>query len=131
MLIIISIIQTIGIYLEYFFPESLYFIWVCSLSCGMQNALTSKYSSNIIRTTHLTGTTTDLGITIAHILKGRKDELWKLSIQMISIASFFCGGILGSYAFHRWNHYALFMNVIFSMSCGLIHIYYQCFYLHS
>ena len=122
MLIIMSVCQTAGVILEYLFAGSLFFIWVCSLTCGMQNALTSKYSNNIIRTTHLTGTTTDMGITIAHVMKGRTDEAWKIGLQVISIMGFFTGGVLGSFAFHHWNHYALVLNILFNMTCGIIHI---------
>jgi uncharacterized membrane protein YoaK (UPF0700 family) len=50
--------------------STIYFVWACALSCGLQNGLTSKYSGNVVRTTHLTGTTTDLGIALGHVLRG-------------------------------------------------------------
>jgi hypothetical protein len=37
---------------------------------GLQNSLTTKYSGNTIRTTHLTGATTDLGIALGHLIRG-------------------------------------------------------------
>lgn len=40
--------------------RSIVFNWLCCLCCGLQNGLTSKYSGNAVRTTHLTGATTDL-----------------------------------------------------------------------
>ena len=125
MLIVIAMIQLCGLCLEYFLPDSMYFILTCCLTCGMQNALTSKYSNNIVRTTHLTGTTTDLGITIAHLCKGRPEELWKLQLYTCTVLSFFCGGCLGCFAFFHWNHFALLLSIFFSMFCGSFHLVYQ------
>ena len=125
MLIIIGIVQLLGIIAEKKCNNSIYFIWTCSLSCGMQNGLTSKYSNNIIRTTHLTGTTTDFGVTIGHIIKGKTNEIHKLILQLISIISFFCGGIFGTFAFHKYNHYALSMSSFISFIIGFIYILFK------
>jgi uncharacterized membrane protein YoaK (UPF0700 family) len=125
MLIWIALIQLCGLLLEFYYPNSMYFILTCCLTCGMQNGLTSKYSENIVRTTHITGTTTDLGITIAHLCKGRWDELWKFKLYTCTIISFFCGGYLGSFAFSHWNHFALFLSIILSAFCGCSHILYR------
>lgn len=51
-----------------------------SLACGMQNAIFTHYSHSIIRTTHLTGITTDLGIGLAKSLMA-KDKNEKKSIE--------------------------------------------------
>jgi uncharacterized membrane protein YoaK (UPF0700 family) len=125
MLILIGIVQSFGIILEENCKNSIYFIWTCSLSCGMQNGLTSKYSNNIIRTTHLTGTTTDFGVTIGHIIKGRINEIDKLVLQLISIICFFCGGIFGTLAFYKYNHYALFFSSITSLIVGITFFTYK------
>ena len=125
MLIIIGIIQSFGVIAEEKCKNSIYFIWTCSLTCGMQNGLTSKYSNNIIRTTHLTGTTTDFGVTIGHIIKGRVNEINKLVLQLISIICFFCGGIFGTFAYYKYNHYSLLFSSITSLSIGLSFFIYK------
>ncbi|CAK0899246.1 unnamed protein product [Prorocentrum cordatum] len=39
-----------------------------ALGCGLQNGLCSSWSGNVIRTTHMTGTGTDLGLAIGRII---------------------------------------------------------------
>jgi uncharacterized membrane protein YoaK (UPF0700 family) len=40
------------------------------MAMGMQNAMTTKFSGAVIRTTHITGLTTDMGIVTANWLQG-------------------------------------------------------------
>lgn len=61
--------------------------------------VTSKYSGNAVRTTHLTGASTDMGIALGHILKGRHEEWWKVQMHGIAVVGFFIGGVLGFFAF--------------------------------
>lgn len=61
--------------------------------------VTSKYSGNAVRTTHLTGASTDMGIALGHILKGRYDEWWKVQLHGVAVVGFFIGGVLGYFAF--------------------------------
>ncbi len=61
--------------------------------------MTSKYSGNAVRTTHLTGASTDMGIALGHILKGRYDEWWKVQLHGVAVVGFFIGGVLGYFAF--------------------------------
>ena len=46
--------------------------YLLAMSMGLQNAMTTYYGSAIIRTTHMTGTTTDLGLLIAYKIKNKK-----------------------------------------------------------
>merc|ERR1719382_1556190 len=39
-----------------------------ALGCGLQNGLCSSWSGNVIRTTHMTGTGTDLGLAVGRIV---------------------------------------------------------------
>lgn len=79
-LCLIAAVQGIALLIENAFDDSIAFIFACALACGLQNGLTSKYSGNAVRTTHLSGASTDLGIAFGHILKGRKGEWWKIQM---------------------------------------------------
>lgn len=50
---------------------SFYGHFTASLACGMQNALATTYSGAIVRTTHLTGIFTDLGIMFGSVMRGK------------------------------------------------------------
>jgi uncharacterized membrane protein YoaK (UPF0700 family) len=77
---------------------------------GLQNALITKISNAEIRTTHVTGLFTDVGIELGKLLywnreKGpdRAHEVWanrrKLRVHLALIGSFFGGGLVGAYGF--------------------------------
>ena len=49
-------------------PSGLY---AAACACGLQNAMASTYSGTVVRTTHITGMFTDLGIFLGHELPGQ------------------------------------------------------------
>lgn len=124
MLILIGFVQIIGLLLEIFLTESIYFVWCCSLTSGMQNALTSKYSKNLVRSTHMTGCTTDFGLIMGHALIGKDEETWKLPLLGCSIFTFFIGGIVGSWMYEMYAHYALLFSIILTIVAGIVHVVY-------
>lgn len=73
--------------------------WASNLvaaAAGLQNAMATSYSGAVVRTTHLTGIVTDLGITIGHALRGERLEAEKLRLLVTLFLGFVLGGILGA-----------------------------------
>lgn len=73
---------------------------------GLQNALVTKVSQATVRTTHLTGLFTDLGIEFSQLFFYRgKTELKKLSssiyLRIAIIICFFFGGVLGGFLYNK------------------------------
>ena len=76
---------------------------------GLHNAVTSIISGAAVRTTHLTGTVTDIGIELSrltyvnvHHRKGRDRILanrQKLTLLLLILVSFLCGGVVGALGF--------------------------------
>lgn len=69
-------------------------------SMGLQNSLVTRVSNSVVRTSHLTGLFTDLGIEVSQLffIKNRhKRTKIKLSIQLrlTIICFFFLGGLIG------------------------------------
>jgi uncharacterized membrane protein YoaK (UPF0700 family) len=85
--------------------------WIaCCLLFGMglQNALVTKVSRATIRTTHLTGLFTDLGIELSQLFfYKQKEESEKLSrsiyLRLVIIIFFFFGGVIGGFLFKQYN----------------------------
>lgn len=78
----------------------------CSLlfAMGLQNALVTRISNAVVRTTHLTGLFTDLGIEIAQLYFYRRQEQWQkltasIKLRLTIISFFFLGCIVGGFAF--------------------------------
>ncbi|NQZ51934.1 MAG: DUF1275 domain-containing protein [Moritella sp.] len=83
--------------------------YLVSAACGLQNALVTTYSGAVIRTTHLTGIFTDLGIMLGARLRGEQFDKRKASLFMIIIIGFISGGTLGACFFSVLNFYALYI----------------------
>lgn len=75
------------------------------LASGIQNAAITSASGAVIRTTHLTGVTTDLGIGLVRVLsRKRKDRLRDIEIQgtrirLTLISGFVAGSTAGALLF--------------------------------
>lgn len=78
-------------------------IGVAALACGFQNALATHYRGLILRTTHLTGMFTDLGVSLGMRLHGHAIPLWKIAVPALLIVSFCAGGLAA--AFLETFHY--------------------------
>lgn len=89
--------------------------WIaCALlfAMGLQNALVTKISKATVRTTHLTGLFTDLGIELSQLFFYNSDiDYRKLSrsiyLRMTIIIFFFMGCVLGGFLYHRFDLRAL------------------------
>ena len=76
-----------------------------SAACnGLQNGMTSMYSSNLIRTTHLTGTTTDIGIILGQLARGHHKLAWKLYVPLsLSLSLYVCMCVCVSLTYEHSN----------------------------
>jgi uncharacterized membrane protein YoaK (UPF0700 family) len=97
----ICILLTIGILGNYFYLQEPNVIALCLLfAMGLQNSLVTKISNAVVRTTHLTGLFTDLGIEMSQLFfytsKEQKEKLRStIRLRMRIISFFFAGGVVG------------------------------------
>ncbi len=68
-----------------------------AMACGLQNAMVATYSGAVIRTTHLTGLTSDMGAAIGNWLAGRRISKPTLGFQAIIWYCFCAGGVVGAF----------------------------------
>ncbi len=81
--------------------------WIaCSLlfAMGLQNALVTSISNAAVRTTHLTGLFTDLGIEFSQLFFYRKEEQQQklkasIKLRLVIISCFFLGCVLGGFVY--------------------------------
>lgn len=69
---------------------------LASLACGLQNGMASNYRGMIIRTTHVTGVVTDLGVLLGRWLRHRKVDTWQFALLTFTILAFVLGGFAGA-----------------------------------
>lgn len=75
---------------------------------GLQNAYVTKISNAVVRTTHLTGLFTDLGIELSQLFfpRSHPDRLHlktTIKLRVYIIAFFFIGGLTGGFLYSRWG----------------------------
>ena len=83
--------------------------YLASAACGLQNALASTFSGAIIRTTHVTGIFTDLGIMLGAKLRGEVFDKRKALLLVLIITGFIMGGTSGAFFFSLYKFHALFI----------------------
>lgn len=94
-----------------------------AMACGLQNAMVATYSGAVIRTTHLTGLTSDMGAAIGSWLAGHSISKPTLGFQAI-IWYCFCGGsAVGAYLFAKVSYDALFVPIAIVFSAAFIYNY--------
>ena len=103
-------------------------IWgalVAAMACGLQNAMATTFSGAAIRTTHLSGMFTDLGIGLGHLLRGMPLQVRRLTLSGLIISGFLGGGILGALLFTRFRYDALLAPALLTGATGLTYMAYR------
>jgi uncharacterized membrane protein YoaK (UPF0700 family) len=72
---------------------------------GLQNAVITKLSGAVIRTTHITGVVTDIGIELGQLLiRSRQFNTAHLGTLVRLLLSFFIGGVVGALGFNQLGY---------------------------
>lgn len=122
---ILATIAVFGSYLQIGNPNTI----ACSLlfAMGLQNALVTKISNATVRTTHLTGLFTDLGIELSQLFFYKealqKTKLYaSIKLRFTIISFFFIGGIVGGLFYSNMKLKVLLIAAATLIS-GLIYDY--------
>lgn len=121
--IIIEILILLTVCLLGFLLPNLNCAYPISLSCtllfsmGLQNALVTRVSHSVVRTTHLTGLFTDLGIELSQLFfRKERSEKIKLDksifLKLMIIGCFLSGSIAGAYTYLYFKLETLLLPVI-------------------
>lgn len=70
------------------------YLYFCLAANGIQNSLTSTFTSNLCRTTHFSGIISDIGTFTGQVLRGNLNNLQKLKMLLLVAGSFWTGGAL-------------------------------------
>lgn len=119
-------------------------VWIsgiASFAMGLQNATITRISSGVVRTTHVTGVVTDLGIELAHLMLWMRDRdlsrvdpgirarvahtlsqpvIRRVALLASILGSFALGAGLGTVAFDYARPYAMVPPVAFLLWIVLV-----------
>ena len=115
-ILIVPFVAVFGANYRHTLPETEYFAGSLLFGMGMQNALVSMVSGSVVRTTHLTGMFTDLGIDLSAALLARKTpdaaQKRRILLRLAIIGFFLLGGIGGGFAFLHFRFRAFYVPAI-------------------
>lgn len=106
-----ALLLTFGMIGQRFSSHPLGMVLLLCFSMGLQNAMITKISDSVIRTTHMTGLVTDIGIALGRILypspggarNGTEFKVLRLLVSLVAL--FFLGGVAGAQGF---SHFGFF-----------------------
>jgi uncharacterized membrane protein YoaK (UPF0700 family) len=94
-------------------------LFMLSFTCGLQNAVISSASGAVIRTTHLTGLTTDFGIGLVRLWSTRKNlhsrELFASWCRLGIFWSFVGGSFVSALLYLNFKFYGFFLPLVITL----------------
>ena len=120
---------TVGIYGQFYYTKTLEeteaLVALMLFSTGLQNGLTASISNFSVKTTHLTGTTTDLGILVSMFTQKKFRKNPELIARAKLLSSIMAAYVLGA-VFSGLTYYHLEFRVFYVISfCLLVVIGYD------
>ena len=104
---------------------------LAAMACGLQNAMVTTYSGAVVRTSHLSGMFTDLGIGLGHALRGMPLQRRRLMLCALIISGFFAGGVLGAVLFVRIGYDALYVPATLTGCIGVGYAVYRHWWMKA
>ncbi len=92
--------------------------YLASCAIGLQNGMVSAYSGTVIRTTHVSGMFTDLGIFLGHLMRGVPVNRQRIHICFLLIGSFIAGSAVGAFGFQRFTYATLYFPAALTGAVG-------------
>jgi uncharacterized membrane protein YoaK (UPF0700 family) len=128
-LFFVSISGVAGLYGEFGSPlditKDFTLLALLCLASGIQNASVTSASGAVLRTTHLTGMTTDLGIGLISVFSQKNQELnlieqRKNNIRIGLMTSFILGSMIGAFMFSNFRYGGFFLPALTSLSLYIL-----------
>ena len=122
-IILLTVVAIFGNYWILASPNTVAYALLFAM--GLQNALVTKISNATVRTTHLTGLFTDLGIELSQLFfykqRSQKEQLLaSIRLRLTIISFFFLGGIVGG-LFYEALHLEVLLIAAVTLLIGLIY----------
>ncbi|QIK80661.1 DUF1275 domain-containing protein [Lysobacter sp. HDW10] len=100
-------------------------MYSAACAAGIQNAMVSAFSGAVVRTTHVSGMLTDLGISLGHVLRRLPLDTPRLRLSLTVITGFLCGGIAGALLFRAVRYEALLVPASLSALAAVSYVVFR------
>ncbi len=100
-------------------------VGLLSLTMGIQNAASTRISGSRVRTTHVSGVATDIGVGIAMLLGGdvadRAAVRRRLGLHFATISAFAIGGVIGVIGYQNLGSFAFALFAAPLITLGVLY----------
>ena len=103
-------------------PGSRTLYYFATMANGIQNGMSSVYTANLIRTSHLTGTSTDIGLIFGQMLRGNWKNFWKFKVLVGLAISFWVGSVVSFFSAEQFLSRSLCFSAALFLLIGLTHV---------
>lgn len=103
-------------------------IYISSFAMGIQNGLCTQLTNAVVRTTHVTGLSTDVGMILGRIAAGHSTaEPWRLKVLLPILFGFIFGAALGTWVYSVLQADALFFAGAAATAFGFSWLFFRIF----
>ncbi len=121
----------VGLYLDFFYQNSLqeteFLVAALLFAMGLQNGLTASISNSVVKTTHLTGLTTDLAILVSmfSIKKNRQNKALvdKFHLLLTIMIAYVLGGLLAGVGYLYLEIGTFYLTCVILLIIALYDLY--------
>lgn len=99
--------------------------YLASCACGLQNGMVSTYSGAVLRTTHVSGAFTDLGILLGHRLRRIAVDTRRIRLCLLLIGAFLFGSAAGALGYARFEYGTLYFPAGLTGAVGIVYGLYR------
>jgi len=100
-------------------------LWLAAAACGLQNAMAGTYSGAVVRTTHVSGLYTDLGMFLGQWFAGVKIDVRRVRLYLTLVIGFFIGAVTDALIFPRVGQYGLLLPAALTGLVGVAYTIYR------
>lgn len=121
----------VGLYLDFFYGDSLqeteFLVGALLFAMGLQNGLTASISNSVVKTTHLTGLTTDLAILVSMFTiqanRSNKALVDKFHLLLSILGAYFAGGLLSGICYVYYHNFTFYVACFVLLIIALYDFY--------
>ena len=100
-------------------------LWLAASASGLQNAMAATYSGGVVRTSHVSGIVTDLGMFLGHWMRGDKPDGRRVRLYCALFIGFLGGGVASALAFPYWQERTLLAPAVLTGCVGIAYAVYR------
>jgi uncharacterized membrane protein YoaK (UPF0700 family) len=101
--------------------DPIFAIGSLAFAMGLQNAIATMYRGLVLRTTHVTGIVTDLGVMVGHMVRRERVAPWRFVLLLSLGVGFALGGVAGAILFRLMGAKSLWLPAIGTLFGGFVY----------